>query len=152
MTERRPRTDLIDGLRRFQDEFERDFQIRDIQPHLKEHINRNVLMDITQLPTEEHRIEKLFFHFIYVKKDVTPLLQCLQRAYRWLYDKIAKSSGDKWISDYRRAIQDIPNNQDWNVHRIQYLWEIQQHLKNLKRNHFLILFGKSGFGKRWLAA
>lgn len=76
----------------------------------------------------------------------------LQDSYRWIYEKVLSSSNDKWISDYRRAILDIPNNQDFNVHRTEYLWTIQQELKTLKRGHYLILFGKLGFGKKWLAA
>lgn len=154
MTEARKQNnlDLIDGLRRFQDDFNRDFSIRDITPELQDCISKNDLLDFSNLTDDHQKIDKLFFLFIYVKKDVSPLIVRLKRSYRWLYDKIINSKGDKWIHDHRKAIQDIPNNQDWNIHRTKYLWEIQQGLKVLKRNHYLILFGKLGFGKRWLAA
>lgn len=144
--------DLIDGLRRFQDDFNRDFSIRDITPNLNDCISKNDLRDISSLTDDQLKIDKLFFLFIYIKKDVNPLIRRLKYSYRWIYDKIINSKSDKWIHDYRKAIQDIPNNQDWNIHRTKYLWEIQQGLKFLQRNHYLILFGKLGFGKRWLAA
>lgn len=151
----RPRSlDLIDGLRRFQDDFNRDFNLRDIAPHLHGNLEKSELMEISIITDRKLKIDKLFFTFIYIKKDVISLVQLLKYSYRWLYDAIANSTirSDKWILDYRQAIQDIPNNQDWNIHRTQHLWNIQQHLKNLKRNQYLILFGKLGFGKRWLAA
>lgn len=144
--------DLIDGLRRFQKDFERDFYLRDIVPGLQNIITRSDLMEITKLSDEKLKIEKLFFTFIYVKKDVWPLVALLQKPYRWLYDNIIKSKSDKWISDYRQAIRDIPNNHDWNIHRTKYLWDIQTSLKALQQGDYLILFGKLGFGKRWLAA
>jgi hypothetical protein len=146
--------DLIDGLRRFQDQFELDFSIDDIKSGIlnTKILSKNAFMEITQLPDEQQRIEQLFFIFIYVKKDVTPLLQLLKTSYKWLYDAILKSKSDKWISDYRQAIIDVPNNQDWNIHRTDFLWKIQQHLKTLQRGQYLILFGKLGIGKRWLAA
>lgn len=143
--------DLIDGLRRFQDEFNLDFSFRDIHSELFD-LCRSDLKEITTLTDEEQKIDKLFFTFIYIKKNVAILIKCLKPSYKWLYDKILNSRGDKWISDYRRAIQDIPNNRDWNIHRTEYLWKIQQQLKSLKRTEYLILFGKLGFGKRWLAA
>lgn len=153
MTGKISKPDFVDGLRRFQDDFVRDFSIRDIQPDLQQHISKNFLAELRQLPSEDQRIEKLFFHFIFVAKDVQPLIKCLCKPYPWLHKLVVQqSSSDKWISDFRRAIQDIPKNSDWNVHRTQYLWDIQQYLKCLKRNQYLILFGKSGFGKRWLAA
>lgn len=151
----RPRSlDLIDGLRRFQDDFIRDFNLRDIAPHLHGHLEKNELMEISILTDRKLKIDKLFFTFIYIKKDVKPLVQLLKYSYRWLYEAIINSTlkSDKWILDYRQAIQDIPNNQDWNIHRTQLLWKIQQSLKALKRSQYLILFGKLGFGKRWLAA
>lgn len=144
--------DLIDGLRRFQDDFNLDFSLRDIHLELNDCVSRSDLMQIKQELTNEKQIDKLFFKFIYEKKDVALLIQRLRNSYKWLYDAILNSKGDKWISDYRRAIQDIPNNRDWNVHRTKYLWEIQLKLKSLKRTEYLILFGKLGFGKRWLAA
>jgi hypothetical protein len=146
--------DLIDALRRFQDEFDKDFSLRDITPELSGCINKNELMEINKLHDERQKIDKLIFTVIYIKKDVWPFLLCLKSSYSWLFDAINNGAqkGDKWINDYRKAIQDIPNNQDWNIHRTQYLWEIQQNLKKLQRNQYLILFGKLGFGKRWLAA
>lgn len=146
--------DLIDGLRRFQDDFNRDFNLRDIAPDLHGHLEKNELMEISILPDRKLKIDKLFFTFIYIKKDVIPLVQLLKYSYHWLYEAIINSTVklDKWILDYRQAIQDIPNNQDWNIHRTQHLWNIQQHLKVLQRSQYLILFGKLGFGKRWLAA
>lgn len=146
------RLDLIDGLRRFQEDFNKDFLFRDINPELQNCISRNDLLEITRMADETQKIDKLFFTFIYVKKDVLPLIQRLKEPYSWLYKDIYASKGDKWISDYRRAIQDIPNNRDWNIHRTEYLWVVQQKLKTLQRNHYLILFGKLGFGKRWIAA
>lgn len=146
------RLDLIDGLRRFQEDFNKDFLFRDINHGLQSCINRNDLLEITGMADETQKIDKLFFTFIYVKKDVLPLIQRLKGPYSWLHEAVCASKGDKWISDYRRAIQDIPNNRDWNVHRTEYLWVVQQKLKALQRNHYLILFGKLGFGKRWIAA
>ena len=151
----RPRNlDFIDALRRFQDELFADFSLRDITPELASYIKKSDLMEINGLQDERQKIDKLIFTFIYIKKDVGPLLTCLKNSYIWIYEKIIHSvrKGDKWVNDYKKAIQDIPNNQDWNVHRTQYLWEIQQSLKKLKRNEYLILFGKLGFGKRWIAA
>lgn len=144
--------DLIDGLRRFQDDFNRDFSFRDINHELINCISRSDFRKISSLTDEQQKIDKLFFHFIYERKDVIPLIERLKKSYKWLYDAIVNSKGDKWISDYRRAIQDIPNNRDWNIHRTECLWNIQQELKSLKRTEYLILFGKLGFGKRWLAA
>lgn len=146
--------DLIDALRRFQDDFYKDFSLRDITPELHSCIKKSELMDINSLQDERQKIDKLIFTLIYIKKDVWPFVRHIRNSYEWLYDAIDESArnGDKWINDYRKAIQDIPNNQDWNIHRTQYLWEIQQNLKKLQRNQYLILFGKLGFGKRWLAA
>lgn len=146
--------DLIDGLRRFQDDFLRDFNFRDIRPDLDGHLDKKELLEISNMTDQAQKVDKLFFTFIYVKGDVTHLVKLLKHSYHWLYEAIVKStiSRDKWIEDYRQAIQDIPNNQDWNVHRTQLLWDIQLHLKSLQRNQVLILFGKLGFGKRWLAA
>ena len=126
------RSDLIDGLRRFEDEFNKDFSLRDIIEDLKNYITKADLKVINEKPNEQ-TIEKLFFFFIYIKKDVLPLINCLRNSYGWLHDAIFRSRGDKWISDYRKAIQDIPNNQDWNIHRTHYLWEIQKELKKLER-------------------
>lgn len=143
------RMDLIDGLRRFQEDFNKDFQFRDVLHTLK--LTKKELRTICDLRGSD-KIDRLFFYYIYIVKDVWPLVHSLENSYQWIYEKILSSSNDKWISDYRRAIQDIPNNQDFNVHRIEYLWTIQQELKALKRGHYLILFGKLGFGKKWLAA
>lgn len=143
---------LMDGLRRFQNDFDRDFSFKDIQPEMQRILSKNVYLQIIQSATEVEKIEILFFHFIYVLRDVSKLLHSIKSSYPWLFDKIYNSTGDKWISDYNKAIQDVPNNEDWNIHRTKYLWEIQKNLKKLKRNEYLILFGKSGFGKRWLAA
>lgn len=152
----RPRQnqDLIDGLRRFQEDFNRDFSLRDIMPELQseETLRRTEFLDATAQLSNEQKIDKLFFTFIYIKKDVSSLIKHLKKSYLWLHEVIINSKDDKWISDYRHAIQDIPNNEDWNVHRTNYLWELQQRLKKLDRGQFLILFGKLGFGKRWLAA
>jgi hypothetical protein len=151
----RPRKiELIDALRRVQDKFDKDFSLRDITPELCSLIKKSELMEINGLHDDHQKIDKLIFTFIYIKKDVWPFIQCLKNSYEWLHDDIVKTAmiGDKWISDYRKAIKDIPNNQDRNIHRTQYLWEIQQNLKKLQRNQYLILFGKLGFGKRWLAA
>lgn len=144
--------DLIDGLRRFQEDFVKDFSIRDIFPELQKIVGRNDLMKIKHGEDEAERINRLFFYFIYIKKDVRPLIDCLQKSYSWLYNKICRSRGDKWIVDYRTATCDVPDNQDWNIHRTEYLWDIQDKLKKLERDNYLVLFGKLGFGKRWLAA
>lgn len=149
---RRKNLDLIDNLRRYQNEFNEDFLFRDINPEMQDCISKNELREIVKLPDEEQKIERLFFMFIYMKKDVGALISRLKNSYRWLHDKILLTKEDKWISDYRKAIQDVPNNQDWNIHRTSYLWEIQKNLRLLQRNKYLILFGKLGFGKRWLAA
>jgi hypothetical protein len=102
----------------------------------------------------KRQIEVLFAHFIYVRQDVTPLLNVLKKSYNWLYYAILNSSNDLSIQLYRKAIQDIPNNNDWIIHRTKYLDEIQTHLKlkDPERKKYLILYGKLGFGKRWLAA
>lgn len=144
-------TDLIDGLRRYQDDFNRDFALRDILNELT-NFTKTELQNINKENKSEEKIDRLFFYYIYIKEDVRPLVMALQYSYQWIYEKILSSSNDKWISDYRRAIQDIPNNQDYNVHRTGYLWGIQQDLKRLKRGEYLILFGKLGHGKKWLAA
>lgn len=148
--------DIIDGLRRFQEEFNRDFTHRDVLQSLRipKHKFKWICEknDKREKNDEREIIDRLFFYYIYVKKDVWSFVKTLQYPYKWLYESILRSKNDKWISDYRQAIQDIPNNQDWNVHRTQNLWEIQQNLKTLTRGKFLILFGKLGFGKRWLAA
>lgn len=147
-------TDLINALRRIQDEFDKDFNLRDIKDELATCIKKDEFLEINGLKDERQKIDKLIFTFIYIKKDVWPLILCLRNSYEWLYQAILNCirKGDKWINDYKKAIQDIPKNQDWNIHRTQYLWEIQQNLKKLQRNQYLILFGKLGFGKRWLAA
>jgi hypothetical protein len=144
--------DLIDGLRRFQEDFVKDFSFRDIIPDIKRLLSKTELMKISRDSSEADKINRLFFIFIYIKKDVRPLIECLKKSYRWLYNKILNSRDDKWIEDYRLAIHDIPDNQDWNIHRSEYLWDVQDKLKSLKRDQFLVLFGKLGFGKRWLAA
>lgn len=145
--------DLIDGLRRWQDEFDKDFDRRDIWPQLMGCLEKNEYREQTQMKCDEKlKIDKLIFTFIYVKRNVSPLIKLLKEPYRWLYDAILNSKDDKWISDYRQAIQDIPNNRDWNIHRVDLLWNIQHQLKTLKRGEYLILFAKLGFGKRWLAA
>jgi hypothetical protein len=144
--------DLIDGLRRFQDEFVKDFSLRDVIPELQRLVGKTELMKISRCPEESDKINRLFFFFIYIRKDVVPLIKCLKNSYGWLYNAIINSKGDKWIDDYRLAIHDIPDNQDWNIHRTEFLWEIQNSLKALERKHYLVLFGKLGFGKRWLAA
>lgn len=151
MTDLRTKLDLIDGLRRFQDDFDRDFSLRDMGA-LCDCFSKEELVEITNLSDEKEKIDKLLFTFIYIKKDPMIFVHHLLKSYRWLYDSIVNchSRGDKWISDYRKAIQDVPNNQDWNIHRTKYLWRIQKDLKNLQRNNYLILFGKLGFGKRWL--
>lgn len=144
--------DLIDGLRRFQEDFNKDFSLRDVLHALRGELTKKELMAIKECKCHLEQMDRLFFYYIYIVKDVWPLVHSLQDSYRWIYEKVLSSSNDKWISDYRRAILDIPNNQDFNVHRTEYLWTIQQELKALKRGHYLILFGKLGFGKKWLAA
>lgn len=154
MSERKlSKEDLIDGLRRFQEDFNRDFSLRDVCHELRREFTKNVLVELlNEKENAVEKIDRLFFYFIYIVKDVRPLIKSLENSYQWIYEKIYSSSKDKWISDYRNAILDIPNNQDSNVHRTEYLWTIQQELKALKRGHYLILFGKLGFGKKWLAA
>jgi hypothetical protein len=142
--------DLIDGLRRFQDDFNKDFALRDVFHSLR--IPKKEYKTIVEARCSLEKIDRLLFYYIYIAKDVRPLLMALKESYTWIYEKILSSANDKWISDYRRAIQDIPNNHTYNVHRVEYLWTIQQELKNLKRGNYLILFGKLGFGKKWLAA
>jgi len=148
--------DIIDGLRRFQEDFNRDFCLRDIKQDLIVGIlSKNEFLEINQLSLDE-QIDRLFFTFIYIKKDVGALVSLLRRPYPWLHHRILTCKDDKWITDYRKAIQDIPKYTDWNVHRVEYLWKIQQNLKKLQRNdeklQYLILFGKLGFGKKWLAS
>ncbi|KAG5680980.1 hypothetical protein PVAND_010454 [Polypedilum vanderplanki] len=143
--------DLIDGLRRFQDEFNKDFSHRDVF-HELEFISKHEFQWIRQGRDEKEVIDRLFFYYIYHRKNVLPFIKALAYSYKWLYESIINSKNDKWISDYRRAINDIPNNSDWNVHRTKYLFDIQYNLKNLTRRKYLILFGKLGFGKKWLAA
>lgn len=144
--------DLIDGLRRFQEDFNKDFSLRDVLHALRGELTKKELMAIKEIKSHVEQMDRLIFFYIYIVKDAWPLVNSLQDSYRWIYEKILSSSNDKWISDYRRAILDIPNNKDFNVHRTEYLWTIQQELKSLKRGHYLILFGKLGFGKKWLAA
>lgn len=142
------------GLQRFQVDFEKDFSFRDVQDELKELIGRNYL-HISNEKSNKQKIEKLFFILIYVINDAVSLgkfMKILEKSYSWLYSCVIKSENDKWIQDYHRAVKDIPNNQDWNIHRIDYLFKIQQSLKALQRGQYLVLFGKVGFGKRWLAA
>lgn len=145
------RMDLIDGLRRYQEDFNKDFALRDVLNELT-HFTKTELQFIRRLVNQEAKIDRLFFYYIYIMEDVWPLVKALQDSYQWIYEKILSSTNDKWISDYRRAIQDIPNNQEYNVHRTEYLWRIQQDLKSLQRGEYLILFGKLGHGKKWLAA
>jgi hypothetical protein len=153
MTDRKNQQCLIDGFRRYQEDFDRDFCFRDIIPEISLIISKDLLREISSLE-RKRQIEVLFAHFIYVKRDVTPLLNVLKKSYNWLYHGIRNSSGDTLIQFYRKAIVDIPNNNDWNVHRTMYLDEIQSHLKlkEHERKKYLILKGKLGFGKRWLAA
>lgn len=140
------------ALKRFKDDFFKDFSIRDVQKELRVILLKNELREILQETTEESKIEKLFFTFIYVKKNVIPFVNILKKSYKWLYNLITNSQHDKWIEDYRRAIQDIPNNRDGNIHRCKYLWEIQKILNDLERSKYLIIHGKLGFGKRWIAS
>lgn len=153
MTDRNRQQILIDGFRRYQDDFDRDFCFRDIIPDINTKISKDLLREISSLE-RKRQVEVLFSHFIYVKRDVTPLLEVLKKSYSWLYDAICNSKNDLWIQKYRKAIVDIPNNSDWNVHRTSYLDEVQSHLKLKEpdRKKYLILKGKLGFGKRWLAA
>lgn len=146
---------LFDGLHRYQSELERDFCFRDIIPEIKKDIPKKLFTELTLTKEEKLKVEKLFSYFIYTKKDVEPFLRILKRNYKWIYEDVLNSKHDKWIQDYRKAIQDIPNNSDWNVHRIHYLMNIQQYLKDKATDSikkYLILFGKLGFGKKWLAA
>lgn len=145
----------VDGLHRYQDELERDFCFRDIIPEIKKDIPRKLFNELNTLTKEEKlKVEKILSYFIYTKKDVDPFLRILKKNYNWIYEEVINSKYDKWIQDFRKAIQDVPNNSDWNVHRINYLENIQQHLKvkASDRKKYLILFGKLGFGKKWLAA
>lgn len=144
--------DLIDGLRRFQEDLNKDFTLRDVLNEVKQSFDRLELKRINGILEHEEKLDRLIFYYIYINKDVWPFIKTLQDSYQWIYERILSSNNDKWISDYRRAIQDIPNNQDYNVHRTEYLWRIQQCLKGLKRGDYLILFGKLGHGKKWLAA
>jgi hypothetical protein len=146
--------DLIDGLRRFQNDFNRDFAILDVYAELVGTLPKTEFLKITAQSnrTNEEQIDRLFFFYIYILKNVAALIKALKNSYYWLYQNILNSKNDKWIADYRGAIKDVPNNQDWNVHRTEYLWKVQQKLKRLGRGEYLILFGKLGFGKRWLAA
>lgn len=142
-------TELIDRLRRFQEDLNRDFEYRDVLQDLR--LPKNELMWIKDGKDNAEIIDRFLFYYIYKINNVKPFLNAIKDSYNWIYAKILDSSADKWINDYRRAIRDIPNNQDWNVHRTEYLWRIQNSLKKLKRGNYLILFGKLGFGKRWLA-
>lgn len=148
------RSDLINGLRRFQEDFNKDFALRDILNELTQSFTKTELQFMSGLGSCSAilKIDRLFFYYIYIVKDVWPLIRALQDSYQWIYEKILSSTNDKWIGDFRRAVQDIPNNQDYNVHRTEYLWDIQQDLKKLNRGEYLILFGKLGHGKKWLAA
>jgi hypothetical protein len=153
MTDRKTQQSLIDGLRRYQEDFDRDFCFRDIIPEISGIISKELLCEISSAD-RKRQVEVLFAHFIYVKRDVTPFLNILKNSYNWLYKGILNTSNDTLIKYYRKAIVDIPNNNDWNVHRTKYLYEIQSHLKSKEpeRKKYLILKGKLGFGKRWLAA
>ncbi|KAL7033985.1 hypothetical protein ACKWTF_007806 [Chironomus riparius] len=144
------RTELIDRLRRFQEELNLDFEYRDVYQDLR--LSKTDFQWIRNGKDNVEKIDRFIFYYIYKIKDVSPFLNALKIPYYWIYQKISETNAnDKWINDYKRAIQDIPDNQDWNVHRTDYLWEIQKGLKELKRGNYLILFGKLGFGKRWLA-
>jgi len=144
------RIELIDRLRRFQEELNLDFEYRDVYQDLR--LSKTDFQWIRMGKDNVEKIDRFLFHYIYKIKDVLPFLNALKIPYYWIYQKISETNAnDKWINDYKRAIQDIPDNQDWNVHRTDYLWEIQKGLKELKRGNYLILFGKLGFGKRWLA-
>lgn len=145
-------SDLVVGLRRFQEDFNRDFALRDILNELTNFTKTELQLINNREKNSEAKIDRLFFYYIYINKDVWPLVKALKDSYQWIYEKILSSSNDKWISDYKNAIHDIPNNQAFNVHRTEYLWRIQQDLKALKRGEYLILFGKLGHGKKWLAA
>lgn len=151
-------TSLSDGLRRYQNQFNDDLSFRDISDDLQRYLTRAEFLEIRTLPEttqyeKELKIDKLFFTFIYIKRNVQQLIDCLRPSYDWICEAIERANrNDKWLQDYLKAIHDIPDNHEWNVHRTSYLWEIQRQLKRLQKGQYLILFGKLGFGKRWLAA
>lgn len=142
-------TPYIDRLRRFQEDLDRDFEYRDILDDLR--IPKDDFIWISQGKNAE-KIDRLLFYYIYKLKNVVPFLDAIKLPYNWIYNKIVSINvPDQWINDYRRAIRDIPYNKDWNVHRTDLLWQVQKSLKELQRGNYLILFGKPGFGKKWLA-
>lgn len=144
---------LIEGLCRFQEDLKIDFSLNDVLKSLMSSLTKDEFKKLKEIRKNDLLVDRLLFYYIYIQKNVRPLILSLRESYEWIYHKIYYATpNDKWISDYRVAIRDIPNNKDSNVHRTDYLWTIQQDLKTLKRGQYLVLFGKLGFGKKWLAS
>lgn len=144
---------LIEGLCRFQEDLKIDFSLNDVLKSLMSSLTKDEFKKLKEIRKNDLLVDRLLFYYIYIQKNVRPLILSLRESYEWIHHKIYYATpNDKWISDYRVAIRDIPNNKDSNVHRTDYLWTIQQDLKTLKRGQYLVLFGKLGFGKKWLAS
>lgn len=145
-------------LRRYQSEFEKDLVVTDIKKFFTkdemEFIQNTKSEDITKYNSD--CIHKMFSILIY-KQNIRNFIMILKETHKWLGDRLEfafnDDNQDSLIEEYRRACEDneIPKNRDLLVHRHEYIWLIQKELRTLNRGEYVIIQGKIGFGKRWLA-
>lgn len=146
--------------RRYQSDFEKDFAVTDIKNKFfskdeMEFIQKTKADDVGRYNSD--CIHKMFSILIYKQKNIRNFLMILKETHIWLGSKLESAFTEEYtdplIDEYRRACEnsEIPKNRDLLVHRHEYIWLIQKELRTLNPGEYVIIQGKIGFGKRWLA-
>ncbi|XP_063709828.1 uncharacterized protein LOC134838265 [Culicoides brevitarsis] len=153
-----PTYTLDELLWRHKDLFLEDFDYRDIRYDRSNPFCHTESETILREETRALQFERMCFIIKYQKfeqRDLTEkFLEVLQLDYSWIALRLREScNGDPQIEQYRTALyrSDIPKTGDLFVYRLRYLWDVQQAVKALKPEHYLILKSKVGFGKKWIA-
>lgn len=150
---------IAEILRRYQSDFEKDFDVTDIKKGFftKDEIDYILKNNDRETKNNSDCVHKMFSILIYKHKNIRDFKMILKETHKWLSEKLDLAFTEEYTDDlidlYRRTCEDseIPKNRDLLVHRHEYIWLIQKELRTLNPGEYVILQGKIGFGKRWLA-